>query len=430
MTEMRPVHIIGLGLSPGDLTAERIKRIQHADILIGGRRLLDYFPDSAAEKKEIHKNIREIVAFIRHHLDGPSPRPSMVVLASGDPLFYGIGSLLARELGKENVVIHPNISSVAAAFAAIKESWQDAAIFSLHGREFTRDFFDAAASHDKIALFTDPIRHPGRIAEAMIQSGHTAFDMCVLEQLGSPAERIGWYSLTDAAGKTFSDPNMVILKRLPEGEKPPCPPLYTGMPESCFEHRQGLITKAEIRAVTLSKLRLHAGHHILWDLGAGSGSVSIEAARHITSGKIIAVEKNGDRIEHIKANAQRFGIGNLEIVQAKLPQGIENLPAPDRIFIGGGGSRLEEIIHAAAEKLRPKGVMVINTVLLDTITIALDTLKNEAFDTEIVQIQVSRGQSMPFSQRLEAMNPVWIISGVKPDKEVFQPCQTKPHHSR
>ncbi len=421
---VKPVHIIGLGLSPGDLTAEHLKLIKSADILIGGQRLLDYFPDSTAEKKEIHKNIKEIMDFIRFKLDDSACNPLIVVLASGDPLFYGIGSLLVKKLGKNNVVVHANISSVAAAFAAIKEPWQDAAVISLHGRHPGQTFFDTIATRDKIAIFTDSTHHPAQIARDLVRAGHTGFDMCVLEQMGSPRERIGWYTIEEATGeksdeKTFSDPNMVILKRRPESAVSPVLPLYTGMPESCFEHQKGLITKAEIRAVSLSRLQLHATDHVLWDLGAGSGSVSIEAARFITTGKIVAVEKHTERIKHIKANRQRFGIRNLDIVQAELPQGLALLPAPDRIFIGGGGPDIASIIHAAAGRLLPKGVMVINTVLLKTITTALEALKREGFETNVFQIQVSRGQDMPFSQRLEALNPVWIISGVKSDKETF-----------
>jgi precorrin-6Y C5,15-methyltransferase (decarboxylating) len=436
MNRMQPIHIIGLGLSPEDLTAAHLKLIREADILIGGRRLLDYFPDSAAQKKEIHRNLKEIIDFIQIRLDkgsaarlsndnaqpGNAPEaisrpPRIVVLASGDPLFFGIGSLLVGKLGKHRVVVHPNISSVAAGFAAIKEAWQDAAVVSFHGRKPSRDFFDAITTRDKIAILTDPVHHPAQIAGYLLEAGQTRFHMCVLEQMGSPAERIGWYTIAAAAEKTFSDPNLVILIRDTESAAAGYPALYPGMPERCFKHQQGLITKAEVRAVSLSKLQLHATDHVLWDLGAGSGSVAVEAARLITTGKIVAVEKHTARIEHIKINRQRFGIRNLDIVQTELPQGLDDLPKPDRIFIGGGGPHIAAIIQAAARSLLSNGVMVINTVLLKTITIALETLQNEGFETEITEIQVSRGRNMPFSRRLEALNPVWIISGVKSGKE-------------
>jgi len=173
-----------------------------------------------------------------------------------------------------------------------------------------------------------------------------------------------------------------------------------------------LITKAEIRAVTLSKLRLMPDH-ILWDLGAGSGSISIEASIFIKSGRIFAIEKNPERIIHIENNRKRFNVTNLEIIQSELPDGLDNLPAPDRIFIGGGGKNLEKIIRSSSGYLMQDGVIVINTILISNIDVAMSTLKSQGFITDIVQAQISRGQQMPLGKRLNAENPVWIISGEK-----------------
>jgi precorrin-6B C5,15-methyltransferase / cobalt-precorrin-6B C5,C15-methyltransferase len=203
----------------------------------------------------------------------------------------------------------------------------------------------------------------------------------------------------------------VVLKRRhdsPDRKRP----LLLGAPDAWFEHEKGLITKAEIRAVTLSKLRL-GPRHTLWDLGAGSGSVGIEAALFITAGKIIAVEKDPRRVAQIKANAKRFGVKNLRAVQAAVPEGLAGLPRPHRVFIGGGGRHLPGIITAAARCLRPDGILVVNTVLLKNLDAAAETLRQLGFRTEIVQVQVLRGQDMPFSARLEALNPVWIITGVR-----------------
>ncbi|HEX5680369.1 MAG TPA: precorrin-6Y C5,15-methyltransferase (decarboxylating) subunit CbiT, partial [Desulfobacterales bacterium] len=161
----------------------------------------------------------------------------------------------------------------------------------------------------------------------------------------------------------------------------------------------------------LSKLRL-GPRHTLWDLGAGSGSVAIETALFITAGKILAVEKEPQRVAQIKTNAKRFGVENLRAVQAALPQGLADLPRPHRVFIGGGRD-LVAIITAAARCLRPDGILVVNTVLLENLSAASETLRQLGFQTEIVQVQVARGQQMPFSARLEALNPVWIITGVR-----------------
>jgi precorrin-6Y C5,15-methyltransferase (decarboxylating) len=149
----------------------------------------------------------------------------------------------------------------------------------------------------------------------------------------------------------------------------------------------------------------------LWDLGAGSGSVAIEASMFLKTGKIIAIEQKTDRVENIRANCRQFKIRNLEVFQADLPNGLEQLPKPDRIFIGGGGKELGKIIDAAAYHLKPGGIIVVNTVLIQSLDIALESLKKNGFETDFVQIQISRSQKMPWGERLYAQNPVWIISG-------------------
>ena len=403
----KPVSIIGMGLSPKDLTEEHLGLIRHADILVGGKRLLAFFTDSPAQKKEITRNIKRIIEYIKNRM----LNNNIVVLASGDPLFFGIGSLLLTSLGRENVLIYPNISSVAAAFSRLKIPWHDAHIISLHGRNKGRTLLPILAKKDKVAVFTDPENSPAWLANYLLEKGITDYDMCVLEQLGTSSERIEWYLPSEAAGIRFSEPNLVILK-LRELRSEKITEIYSGMPEYLFDHQEGLITKAEIRAVTLSKLRLMQSH-IMWDLGAGSGSISIEASIFIRLGRIFAIEKNPDRIIQIENNRKRFNVKNLEIIQSELPDGLDYLPAPDRIFIGGGGKDLEKIIRSCSGYLKQDGVIVINTILLSNIEVAMSTLKSQGFITDIVQIQISRGQEMPLGKRLDAENPVWIICGEK-----------------
>jgi precorrin-6Y C5,15-methyltransferase (decarboxylating) len=182
------------------------------------------------------------------------------------------------------------------------------------------------------------------------------------------------------------------------------------MPDHRFEHQDGLITKSEVRVVTLAKLCLHP-HHVLWDLGAGSGSVSIEASLLVRTGRVIAVEKIPERVRQIQANKRRFRAFNVEVVQAVAPDGLADLPAPDRVFIGGGGRDLREIMVVAGSRLRPGGGMVVNTVLLDSLETARETFRALGFETEIVQVQVNTSREMPGGQRLAAQNPVWIASG-------------------
>jgi precorrin-6Y C5,15-methyltransferase (decarboxylating) len=404
---MNPVNIIGIGMGPQDLTDRHLGIIEQADVLVGGKRLLDFFKDASAQKKIIGKDIAAVVKFVRNEMK----TRRVVVLASGDPLFYGIGATLAKALGTDRVVVHPNISTVSAAFARIKEPWSDVRIISLHGKNNKQKLLEVLEKDDRVAVLTDPRQNPAWLARLLVSKNLPDFNMCVLENIGAAGERFKWYSLRQAARMEFASPNLVILKR--GAEKPELKHrVHLGLPDGWFAHQAGLITKSEVRAVSLSKLQLLPGH-TLWDLGAGSGAVSIEASAILTKGRIFAIEKNPQRIELIKKNIQRFKVNNLKIRKAILPQGLDRLPAPDRVFIGGGGKELGRIIKAAAAVLKEKGIIVVNTVLIPSLEIAGKTLKRLGFETDIIQIQINRSSEMPWGQRFEAQNPVWIVTGMR-----------------
>ncbi len=402
-SENAKIIIIGMGLSPDDLTARHLDIIRRADILIAGKRHLAHFSDHPGILKEITRDIDALTAYIREHI----ATHRIVVLASGDPLLFGIGAALIHALGPDQVEIYPNISSAAAAFARIKTPWQDARIVSLHGSTSKQCLLAAIEQGATTAVLTDPVRNPAWIAGLLIRRSYSRIPMCVLEQLGTPNEKISWYLPEQAAQQHFSEPNVVILtppSSIRDGNE-----IYPGMPDEAFVHEKGLITKSEIRAVTLSKLKLLPGQ-VLWDLGAGSGAVGIEASCLVPQGTIVAVEKNPDRIRHLEENQRRYDVRNLEIHQAVLPDGLAALPQPDRIFIGGGGRQLETILRSAASYLKPDGVMVINTVLMDNLITTRSVLSDMGFSVDITQIQVCRGKDMPWSQRFDAQNPVWIIT--------------------
>ncbi|MCK5096888.1 MAG: precorrin-6Y C5,15-methyltransferase (decarboxylating) subunit CbiT, partial [Desulfobacteraceae bacterium] len=154
-------------------------------------------------------------------------------------------------------------------------------------------------------------------------------------------------------------------------------------------------------------------NHVFWDLGAGSGSVSIEASSIITKGKIFAVEKNKDRITLINMNISRFNVPNIKAIHVQLPQSLEKLPEPDRIFIGGGGKDLAKITEHAINKLAINGIIVINTVLIQNLESVFSIMKKKKLNPKSISVQISRSKSMPYGDRFEALNPVWIIYGKK-----------------
>ena len=405
-----------MGQSRDDLTGRHLKLIENCDLLVGGKRLLALFDRKPEKTLVISKEIAPVLEQIKK----AAQTQDVVVLGSGDPLFHGIGATLRRTILPEHLVFHPNVSSVAAAYALIKEPWQEALLVSLHGKNAARFPFGDIKEHPSTAFLTDPKKNPVWIARHLLNNGFHNAQVCVLESIGNPEkERITWFdSPRQMEDLSFTDPNIVIVK--PARKKKCHVPreTYLGMDESEFVHQKGLITKSEIRSVSLSKLKLAAKDLVLWDIGAGSGSVSMEAAVHfLTEGKIFAFEKKPDRIKDIKANAARFGCKNVHVSQTPFPEGADDIDRPDRIFIGGGGRGIQEILSSSCARLKPGGIIVVNTVLLQTLEKTFAHLENAGMSPEAVQIQVSRTKGMPFGHRFNALNPVWIISGSKPDYE-------------
>lgn len=380
-------------------------------MLIGGTRHLELFDTPDKQKIPVKNHMKGIIEIIKkkmtHH--------KIVVLASGDPLFYGIGSTLIQHFDKQHLNIHSNISSVSAAFSAIKEPWHDAKIISLHEKQEEAFLFSTLAEEHKIGFLTNHKRGPHYIAEGLIKEKLYDFKFCVLEKLGNRnEEKITWCGpLDQIKNQTFSQPNIVILLKQTQKKNNISHETHMGMADSLFRHSKGLITKSEIRSITLSKLNLTQKGHVLWDIGSGSGSVGIEAALQIPRGYVYAIEKNPKRIADIIHNINNFNCSNIKILHTAFPEGIEELKTPDRIFIGGGGKALEQIIKTACGKLAPSGIIVINTVLLQNLEIALRCLNKYKFEPQVIQVQISRSKGMPFGDRLEALNPVWIISGSK-----------------
>jgi len=400
----RRVDVVGVGMAPGDVTQAQRDLIARADLLAGGRRQLEWFPDGTCDTFEITADLPGLIERIRR-----LPGRRIVVLASGDPLYYGIGAYLARALGPEAVRIHPNITSVAAAFARMGEPWQEAAVVSLHGRDQSQALERALRTAARIAVFTDPRHTPNWVGDFLHRRRYDAVRIGVFERMGAEDEQVSWHAPDTMAGKTFAAPNMVVLKNEParaDGR----PVLHLGLPESALSRDGGLITKREVRAVSLARLHLMP-RQVLWDLGAGSGAVAIEASLLMPGGRIWAVEKDPRRAAQIRANRDRFGVDRLEVVEAVLPAGLDTLADPDRVFIGGGGAALAEIAAAVCRRLGQGGVVVINTVLVDSLHAAVRCLKDHGLSVDVSQVQVNRSRPLAGSERLEALNPVWIIRG-------------------
>lgn len=422
---MIPVHVVGLGMSPEDLTPKALEIIREAQVLVGGRRLLGYFPKHPGGKIVLGKDPEGTLA----RIPALAADKRVVVLASGDPNFFGIGPLVVKLLGPERVVLHPNITAVQAACARLQITWQDAAIISLHGRAW--EPLEAALNQSgKLIIYTDPEHTPTAIARLLLARDQGAARLCVLEDLGQKTERFTWLSPKEAKDREFSPLNMVVILTaagakpgfVPDGRDTPrrtpgsplrgmgTARLHLGLPEESLARQGGLITKAEVRAVVLAKLELYPGL-VLWDVGAGCGSVGLEASLLIPGGRIIAVEQEAERADQIRANAAKFGVWNLEVVCGQAPGCFAALPNPQRVFIGGGGGDLRLILQEALERLVTGGRVVLTAALLETLETARQVLAAAGWELEVAQLQVSRSRPLAGGMFLQALNPVWIVSG-------------------
>ncbi len=405
------VVLAGVGMGGSDITPRVLEWIERAEVLAGGSRLLESFPDHPGRRLPLKSPLSDAL----EHLDHAARTRRTVVLASGDPFFFGIGRQLAELLGRDRLLTFPNVTTVQALFGKLAEPWDNVRVFSLHGRRDEGNWLRALGRGRPVALYTDSRHHPAWIARRLLDLEMGDCSLAVAEDLGLPGERLRTFSPIDAADLTFSALNVVAV--FPDGRhaRAASAPAFEkaqpvmGLPEESFRHRAGLITKTEVRAVVLGCLQL-APDLVLWDLGAGSGSVSIEAARIAPLRKVIAVERNPERCEDIRENVRRFRRPEIEVVEGAAPQALAGLPDPDRVFVGGSGEETVEVLQEAARRLRPGGRVVQTAVTLETLDAARSFWRGKPFDLSITQIQVSRSSPIGSSLMLKALNPVFIIS--------------------
>ncbi len=402
---MKVVEVVGLGLGPADVTPRLRAVIDKARVLAGGARLLDWFPDHPARRLVLGGGLDAWLDQVASVVE-----EGVVVLASGDPGFFGIGARLVKRLGPKRVVIHPNLTAMQAAFARLKLPWQAAALVSLHGRPEGAwlDLWAALYRHDLVGVYTDPVRGPALLARALLARGQEFWRLAVLEDLGGENERVGWFSLEEAARGEFSPLNLVVLERVARPE-----PLRLGLAEEAYQHQGDMITKTEVRAAALAKLALGPGQTV-WDLGAGCGSVGLEATLLTPGGRVVAVEQKPERVRQIEANRARYGAASLEVVAGRMPGCLADLPDPDRVFVGGGGYCLGPILEEAARRLPAGGVVVAGLVKLESLEVARRTMLGQGLAVEETLLQLSRGAPLAGGVRMKGLNPVWLICGQKP----------------
>jgi len=409
------IHIIGVGSDGlGGLTAKARDLLHNAEMVLGSDHALDLVPEVKGQRIRIGPDLLEVVATLENNLG----KKSMVVVASGDPLFYGVARYLCDRLGKDKFEVVPHVSSMQLAFARIKESWEEAYLTNLatHSLESVLDRIRTA---ETVGLFTSEEEDPPTIAKKLLARGLDYFRAYVCENLGGPDERVTQGELAEIGDMEFASLNVMILKRKPgrpDQQRPTSRFRRFGNPDEVFAQsrpKSGLITQAEVRAIALAQLDLDPVS-VVWDIGAGSGSVAIEAAQLANLGMVYAIEQDVADYHLIVANAQTFGVKNLKAIHGTAPAIFTGLPAPDAIFVGGAGKEAARLLEAAYQALRPGGRLVVNVASLDNLAAAYTTLKAVAPAVEAMLLNLARTNQQLETLRFEALNPSFLLWVAKP----------------
>jgi len=399
------IHVVGLGMDPDNLPEHSLEVIEHAQVLCGGRTQLAHFEDHPAEKLVLAAPLDGCIAQLSaRHAEGLM----VVVLADGDPLYYGIGATLIERLGPEEVALYPGVTALQTAAARLKIPWSQVETVSLHGRSDWLPLYRALMRADFVAVYTDPANVPAAVAQAALDKGCEHFAMWVLEDMEAETEQVRKLTLAEAARTSFAKRNLVLLERTGRPEVA----LTLGIPDDLLAKEKNLITKGPVRAAGLSALRITPGDTV-WDLGAGCGAVAVEAAS-LAAGRVLAVEKNAPRVGLIRENIRRAGAYTVEPVHGTMPRCLDDLPDPDRVFIGGGLSRNDAVLDAACTRLAPGGRLVCHVVLLSTLERVRRNLAARGWPVFVTLVQTAEARPLANDLHLAAHNPVFIVGADKP----------------
>lgn len=417
---MTKVHVVGIGLDGVDGLAEGVRQVvEQATLLVGSERHLGYFANHQA-KRLVLGDFSLAIEEIRRQLAVGSG--FIVVLVTGDPLFFGLGRLLLAELPPEHLSFHPHLSAVQLAFNRIKVPWQDARVISAHGRSVEELIQALQQGIQKIAVLTDGTHTPGAIAAVLLALDiPTYYQFWVCENLGDATERVQCWSIEALRSQTFASLNVVVLLRSSDSSRQlnlaTLPQL--GLADHLFlsfSDRPGLMTKREVRLLVLGELSLHAGQTI-WDIGAGTGSVSIEIARLFPASTVYSIEKTAVGTALILQNCRRFQVENVISMHGTAPDILENLPAPNRVFIGGSGGNLLQILDACS-RLVPGGVLVLALATLEHCNTALEWCRGHGWNHQLLQVQLSRSVPVGPLTRFAPLNPVTLLTATRSDGEM------------
>ncbi len=414
MATTEKVYIIGINENGlGGLTAVARKLVETAELLVGDEHTLALVPDADGARLVVGTSLDEAVRQVEASAD-----KRIVILAVGDPLFYGVARYFCDKLGKDRFEVIPHVSTMQLAFARVKESWEEAFLTNLagHGLESVLEQIRGA---EKVGLFTSEQSPPAVVATALLNQGIDYFTGYVCENLGSPNERVTQGELSDLTKHDFGPLNVMILVRKPHVPDRPTEAIgrrLFGNPDDAFlqsRPKRGLLTPAEIRSMVLAEMDLGPAS-VVWDIGAGSGSVAIEAAQIASAGTVYAIEMDPDDHQLIIENAKRFDVSNLVPVLGKAPQAWNDLPDPDSVFVGGSGRGIKRLVGAAYQRLRVGGRLVATMGSINNLAETHELLHGYSPDVKAWMVNLARGNYQLGRIRFESLNPTFLLAIVKP----------------
>ena len=411
------IDVIGLGIGSENgpsLGQAALKALASADWVVGAPHQLEKISDKqvSGEKVSYPSPFSHLGSWLKEH-----QHEHIVLLASGDPLYYGLGDYLARTIGQQHLTFHANISSVQAAFHQLGLPWQEAETISLHGRPL-QSIRTRLQSNKLYAVLTDQNSHPAAIAQELIDCQFEQSMLWVCEDLGGKEQQIRQFRVNDPelSTLTFHPLHVTVIQCQGSGG---LLPTFPGIADEQFETGKepgkGLITKKEVRLAILSQLNPQAGD-VAWDIGAGCGSVAIEWARWNPSGQIYAIESNGERLNYCRINQAKFGVlNNLTVMAGKAPGACQILPEPDAVFIGGSGGELDNILKLSLSRLRSGGRLVASAVAENTKStlIQFATKLPDSMSVEWSQISLSKGGEIAGQLVMRPQLPVTLLTITK-----------------
>jgi precorrin-6Y C5,15-methyltransferase (decarboxylating) len=410
---LSPIQVVGIGLDGAAGLREANRAIvEGATVLAGSDRLLNFFPRHSGKRIPLSDFARGIHQMRTLWSQGET----VVVLVTGDPLFFGLGRLLLNEFPPDALQFHPHLNCVQLAFNCLKVPWQEAFWVSVHGRSLDELTPALQQGKDKIAVLTDGTNTPSAIARLYLSLDlPLAYDFWVCENLGGSAEKVRCFSGDRLVEETFAPLNVVVLLKKDEPPFIPSPLPIFGLPDSLFcsfRDRPGLMTKREVRLVILGELALQP-NQVIWDIGAGTGSVSIEMARLLPDSQIYAIEKTAMGQNLIEKNCDRFQVNNVTLIGGTAPHSLAQLRDPDRIFIGGSGGNLSAVLEVCQQRLAPEGRLVAAFATLEHLNLCVEALRDRAWTYHLLQVHLSRSVPVGSLTRFSPLNPVTLVTATR-----------------